>query len=67
MTVPLHARPHDDPNCDCHPCVTWDALSRVAPLTRCAETHIHETSLPCTHGYTRWCPCFGIAPPSRAA
>ena len=54
------ARPHDNPRCDCIPCRDWDELAREAPLTRCAETHAQATLAPCQHGFTRWCPCFGI-------
>lgn len=56
------ARPHDDPKCICPGCYTWDVLASSAPITRCGETHVHETDLPCQHGYTRWCPSFGIKP-----
>ena len=53
-------RPHGDPKCPCIDCYTWDACARLAPLTRCAETHARRTDWPCLHGFTWWCPSFGI-------
>ena len=58
----MSARPHNDPGCQCYPCLAWDALARSAPITRCGETHARRTEEPCIHGFTRFCPSFGIAP-----
>jgi hypothetical protein len=52
------SRPHDDPACECRNCYLWDEYSRVAPISRCAETHVQETDFPCQHGFTYRCPSF---------
>jgi len=56
------ARPHEDPTCVCVDCRWWDRCAADAPLTRCGETHVRQTLHPCQHGYTWYCPSFGISP-----